>query len=202
MEIYIFYSLIFFLLVLLIGSLWVYKKNVHNNLSLNPVNIDDGDFSQVDCTLNTRICSHDLQCKMMCDSGVHRFRCGLDSGICELETVPNNAECVAEKGFVSALRTTEIDNQWICINTMPHLFTDTGELQKYICGTGSGVGKFDLEDFNVEIEDTDSIISRCSCSDNYVKVVNKARPNIPLCIPEHLIHTLGEFNIVDDHRGT
>lgn len=197
MHTFIFYTLIFFLVVLLWGSVWSYKNSSGANLPLNPIETVDTEFSSVDCTLNTRLCSHDLQCKVLCGSEkfVHKFKCNLDSGVCELErsTANVNTQCPAERGFLPVLRTTEIDNQWVCINTMPHLFDYNGELQKYVCGTGDGVGTFDLDEFNVEIENPTSIFSRCQCSENYTRVINKARPNIPLCIPTNMMHILPDF---------
>lgn len=200
MHAFIFYTLIFFLIILLWGSVWSYKKPSGVSLPLNPIETADTEFSSVDCTLSTRFCSHDLQCKVLCSSEkfIHKFKCNLDSGVCDLEesTTDVNAQCPAERGFLSVLRTTEIDNQWVCINTMPHLFDNNGDLQKYVCGVGDGVGTFDLNEFNVEIDDSNSILSRCVCSENYTRVVNKTRPNIPLCIPRNMMHILPDFTVM------
>lgn len=178
--------LIFVLVGLLMISVNILRKGREKPENYEQRLADPRTFMQgslVDCTLVPRFCSNSGQCNLLCTS---KYECS-KAGVCEL-SVPIIQNCNNKHGFISVLRTTEFDQSWMCLNTMPHMFKENGELRGYVCGTALKTGSYDLSD--------GLDINNCSCNNDHVRVVDDSMPNVPLCVPKNIVDNYVTFNVV------
>lgn len=151
-------------------------------------------LSRVDCLAETRLCSSDDHCRQLChrdiliDKKPIEYECNLMEGVCQVRKDQQiTKKCDPKLGFISALRTTSLGHEWICLNTLPELFDDNGNLHLYICVNGT----FDIDKFDANI--SINAVPNCQCSGNDIKLADKFIFNVPMCLPQSAFNVLNNY---------
>lgn len=153
------------------------------NSSLAPLSDDS---QKVNCLHVPRYCTDDSHCTALCANEVNndnKIICR--EGVCDTDTTPpDNSTCETKLGFLSVFNNNELQSGWLCINTLPHLFQDSGQVHPYVCGTQQKIGSFDSKRFDAD--KSINAIPCCKCNDGYVRAVEVNVPAVPLCVPKDL----------------
>ena len=148
---------------------------------------------RVDCTLINRFCVNAQQCTALCQDGTDdvvgaRLEFTCTSGLCVPDIgPPPDVPCNDKHGFLNTITTTEFGRQWYCLNTLPELFNDRGQLHEYVCRNG----EFDLDAFDANT--TTDFNSVCKCNEGYDRANYIYSPNVPLCLTPKFLEYFTDF---------
>lgn len=144
------------------------------------------DSQKVNCLHVPRYCTDDSHCIALCASELssdNRIICR--EGVCDTDTTPlDTSTCEAKFGFLSVFNNNELQSRWLCINTLPHLFQENGQVHPYVCGTQRNTGLFDRKCFDAD--QSINAIPCCKCNEGYIRAVEVNIPDVPLCVHKDL----------------
>ncbi|ABQ08849.1 per os infectivity factor 3-like protein [Glossina pallidipes salivary gland hypertrophy virus] len=205
----IFLYMIFLICIFIINVLIIiFNSNDYPDIErdikekLNLVDAEEAN-TKVDCLQTTRYCEKIEDCNTFCDKYSDNLlytcdeisrKCVLDDGSSNWEDDDGgtNLTCNKNHGFIKCYAVNELTSFWICLNTLPHIFTDDDKLKPFVCANGK------IEEINDDGGDF-NLMSKCKCFDGFIKVNYMQRPDIPVCLPVNLVNIFPSF-IINNKR--
>lgn len=94
--------------------------------------VEDDSVNLLECDYTQVPCSIDMNCKFCHDVNNNEYKCVENK--CKKIV---NSECDETKHFYKVRNRDIFSNDWICLNTLPHIYNNDGTIRKGICFNGT-----------------------------------------------------------------
>lgn len=155
------FFIFFIILYLFIWNLLGQSKQLQEKLNKELIDVvEDDSVILLECDYTEVPCSIDINCKLCHSVNNSEYRC-IDNKCKKIV----NFECDETKHFYRVRNSDGFSSDWICLNTLPHIYNNDGTLREGICFNGT----------------LDMTSGSCNCNTS-LGMTPYMLQNIPLCL--------------------